>query len=112
MKFNKKLSDIVDISKIEVVKNPIEKAHGLPNECYLNEDYLEFEREKIFKNNWTMIGVASSVPNEGDVKPFNLLGIPLLIIRNKNKEVKIITSERFNKITHRFYDSRKIKKSK
>lgn len=29
---------------------------------------------------------------------------------NKNKEVKIITSERFNKITHRFYDSRKIKK--
>ena len=89
MKFNKKLSDIVDTSKIEVVKNPIEKAHGLPNECYLNEDYLEFEREKIFKNNWTMIGVASSVPNEGDVKPFNLLGIPLLIIRNQNKEVKV-----------------------
>jgi choline monooxygenase len=89
MKFNKKLSDIVDISKIEVVKNPIEKAHGLPNECYLNDDYLEFEREKIFQNNWTMIGVASSVSNVGDVKPFNLLGVPLLIIRNKNKEVKV-----------------------
>ena len=58
MKFNKKLSDILDISKIEAVKKPIEKAHGLPNECYLNEDYLKLEREKIFQNNWTMIGLS------------------------------------------------------
>ena len=52
MNLNKKLSDIIDSNKIEVVKNPIEKAHGLPNECYLNDDYLEFEKEKIFKNNF------------------------------------------------------------
>ena len=89
MNLNKKLSDILDQNKIEVVKNPIEKAHGLPNECYLNNDYLEFEKEKIFKNNWTMIGVASSVPNPGDAKPFNLLGIPILIVRNKENEVKV-----------------------
>ena len=89
MNLNKKLSDILDPNKIEVVKNPIEKAHGLPNECYLNDDYLEFEKEKIFKNNWTMIGVASSVPNPGDAKPFNLLGIPILIVRNKENEVKV-----------------------
>ena len=89
MNLNKKLSDILDPNKIEVVKNPIEKAHGLPNECYLNNDYLEFEKEKIFKNNWTMIGVASSVPNPGDAKPFNLLGIPILIVRNKENKVKV-----------------------
>ena len=89
MKFNKKLSDIVDINKIEVVKNPIEKAHGLPNECYLSDDYLEFEKEKIFQNNWTMIGVASSVPNPGDAKPFSLLGIPTIIIRTKDNKVKV-----------------------
>ncbi len=89
MNLNKKLSDILDPNKIEVVKNPIEKAHGLPNECYLNNDYLEFEKEKIFKNNWTMIGVASSVPNPGNAKPFNLLGIPILIVRNKENEVKV-----------------------
>ena len=89
MNLNKKLSGILDPNKIEVVKNPIEKAHGLPNECYLNDDYLEFEKEKVFKNNWTMIGVASSVPNPGDAKPFNLLGIPILIVRNKENEVKV-----------------------
>ena len=81
--------NIIDKKKLDVVNNSIEKAHGLPNECYLNDDYLKLEREKIFQNNWTMIGVASSVPNVGDVKPFNLLGVPLLIIRNKNKEIKV-----------------------
>jgi len=89
MNLNKKLSDILDPKKIEVVKNPIEKAHGLPNECYLSDDYLEFEKEKVFKNNWTMIGVASSVPNPGDAKPFNLLDIPILIVRNKDNEIKV-----------------------
>jgi len=48
MNLNKKLSDILDPNKIEVVKNPIEKAHGLPNECYLNDDYLEFEKKKKY----------------------------------------------------------------
>ncbi len=46
MNLNKKLSDILDPNKIEVVKNPIEKAHGLPNECYLNNDYLELKKKK------------------------------------------------------------------
>jgi choline monooxygenase len=86
---NKVLSEIIDIKKIEVVKNPIHKAHGLPNECYLDKDYLDFEKEKVFKNNWTVIGVASSVPNKGDAKSFNLLGIPLLILRNENNEIKV-----------------------
>ena len=85
----KKLSEIIDLKKIKVVNKDIDKAHGLPNECYLNNDYLEFEKEKIFKNNWTMIGVASSIPNPGDAKPFNLLGIPILIVRNKDNEVKV-----------------------
>ena len=41
---NPKLSDILDLEKIKVVENPIEKAHGLPNECYTSPDYLRVER--------------------------------------------------------------------
>ena len=85
----KKLSNIVDIKKIEVVKNPIKEAHGLPNECYTSTEYLEFEKEKIFKNKWTVIGVGSSVPNPGDAKPYNLLNIPLIIIRDKKGKVRV-----------------------
>ena len=73
----------------DIVKKPISKAHGLPNECYTSKDYTLIEREKIFENKWTVIGVASSLPNIGDVKPFNLLGLPLFLVRNKKDQIKV-----------------------
>ena len=86
---NLTLSDILDVEKIKVVSNPIEKANGLPNECYTSPDYLMYEREKIFADKWTVIGVASSVPNIGDAKPYSLLGIPLIILRDKEKKIRV-----------------------
>ena len=80
---------IIDKKKLDIVNRPIYKAHGLPNECYTSKDYTLIEREKIFENKWTVIGVASSLPNIGDVKPFNLLGLPLFLIRNKKNQIKV-----------------------
>jgi Phenylpropionate dioxygenase and related ring-hydroxylating dioxygenases, large terminal subunit len=83
------LSRIVDLDKIEATKNLINEANGLPNECYLNDEYFKIEREKVFFNNWIVVGVSSSVPEVGDAKPFNLMGIPLLILRDKNNKIKV-----------------------
>ena len=85
----KELSDILNLDQIEAVKKPILEAHGLPNQCYINPDYLNFEKEKIFNNNWVVIGVASSVPEIGNAKPYNLLGTPLLIIRDKSDAIRV-----------------------
>ena len=86
---NLALGDILDIEKIKTVNKSIDKAHGLPNECYISSEYLKYEKEKIFKDKWTVIGVGSSVPNSGDAKPYNLLGIPLIIIRDKKKKINV-----------------------
>ena len=86
---NLPLSEILDIEKIYNVDKPIEVANGLPNECYTNQDYLAHEKEKIFYNKWTAIGVGSSIPKIGDAKPYNLLGIPLILIRDKNMDVRV-----------------------
>ena len=83
------LSRIVDLDKIEATKNSINEANGLPNECYLNDEYFKIEREKVFFNNWIVVGVSSSVPEVGDTKPFNLMGIPLLILRDKNNKIRV-----------------------
>ena len=85
---NLPLSKILDIEKLNNVDQPIEIANGLPNECYINNDYLAYEREKVFFNKWTVIGVASSIPNPGDVKPHNLLGIPLILIYQNQRNSK------------------------
>ena len=54
---NSLLSKILDLKKIEAVNRPIEEAHGLPNECYTSPEYLKIERERIFKDKWTGIGI-------------------------------------------------------
>jgi len=88
-KDNSLLSSILDLKKIEAVNNPIKDAHGLPNECYTSSEYLNIERDKIFSDKWTVIGVGGSIPNIGDAKPYELLGIPLIIIRGKDQKIKV-----------------------
>ena len=77
----------INENKLSVVLESIEKAHGLPNECYLEGPYNNIEREKIFEENWVVVGAGSSIPKPGDTKPFNLLGIPLILIRDKNQSI-------------------------
>ena len=91
--------DVISKEKLDVVSNPIEKAHGLPNECYHHGEYTQIERKKIFEDKWVVIGVANSIPNPGDAKPFDLLGIPLIIIRDKQNKIRVF----HNVCSHRGY---------
>ena len=100
---NSELYNIINKEKLDIVNESIEKAHGLPNECYLNGPYTQIERKKIFENKWVTIGVASSIPNPGDTKPFDLLGIPLILIRDKKNNVRVfhnVCSHRGYKLIH------------
>ena len=85
----KNLRDILDIKKLKNVDKSIEVANGLPNECYISNDYLTHERDKVFCDKWAVIGVGSSIPKPGDAKPYNLLGIPLIVIRGKDLKIRV-----------------------
>ena len=91
--------NIIEKKKLDVVNKPIEKSHGLPNECYTSEAYTKIERKKLFENKWVVVGVASSIPNIGDAKPFDLLGIPVIILRDKKNKVRVF----HNVCSHRGY---------
>ena len=84
-----KLSEILDIEKLNNVGKPIEVANGLPNECYTKDSYLAYEKEKIFFDKWVVVGVGSSIPAPGDAKPYNLLGIPLILVRDKEMKIRV-----------------------
>ena len=38
--------NVVKKEKLDVVNQPISKAHGLPNECYNSKEYTSIEREE------------------------------------------------------------------
>ena len=86
------MSDIYNIinkEKLDIVSKPIKDAHGLPNECYTSKEYTLIERKKLFEDKWMIIGVASSLPNVGDAKPVDILGMPILLVRGKDKKIRV-----------------------
>ena len=96
---HRNIYDVVKKGKLDIVNQPISKAHGLPNECYNSREYTGIERKKIFEDKWIVVGVASSIPKPGDVKPFDVLGIPLILLRTKSNKIKVY----HNVCSHRGY---------
>ncbi|MEK9924872.1 MAG: aromatic ring-hydroxylating dioxygenase subunit alpha [Alphaproteobacteria bacterium] len=68
---------------------PIESANGLPNECYIDDGMYQHEQDTLFRNSWAAIGFGKDVPAPGSVKPVTFLGIPMLIVRNKDGKINV-----------------------
>jgi len=71
------------------VMNSVEHANGLPNAHYTDAAVFAAECDAVLKSNWAGLAVASEVPEVGDAKPIEFLGIPLLLIRSKDGDVRV-----------------------
>ncbi|NNC76546.1 MAG: aromatic ring-hydroxylating dioxygenase subunit alpha [Woeseiaceae bacterium] len=60
---------------------------GLPNSCYTDPDWFRFERDEVIGRSWTAIAYGSELSDPGYAKPVDLMGIPLLIVRNKTGDL-------------------------
>ena len=76
-------------TSLEEVIRPIETARGLPNAHYISDAVFEEERDALLFRNWSGIGIAADVPEPGDVKPVNLAGMPLLVVRDHKGCVRV-----------------------
>ena len=54
---------------------------GLPAMAYTSAKFLKQERETLFAHYWVCVGLASDVPNPGDVYPTDLAGMPIVLVR-------------------------------
>lgn len=68
---------------------PIETANGLPNDCYISDTMYQHEQNTLFRNNWSAIGFGKDIPKPGMVKPVTFLGIPMIMVRNKDNQVNV-----------------------
>ncbi|MEP0940727.1 MAG: aromatic ring-hydroxylating dioxygenase subunit alpha [Rhizobiaceae bacterium] len=75
--------------QLDSVLTGVEKARGLPNEHYISEDVFQHEKQQVLFNNWSGIGFGKDVPEIGDAKPVNFLGMPLLIVRDKDGSIGV-----------------------
>ena len=74
---------------LAAIDRPIQEARGLPNEAYTCKDFALQERDAVLARSWTCIGTASAIPNPGDARPAELLGLPLMTVRGRDGQVRV-----------------------
>ena len=78
-----------EAGSLDGVLQPVSTAKGLPNDHYVDPAVFDVEREAVFFSNWSAVGFGKDVPENADAKPFDFLGMPLLMVRGRNGEVKV-----------------------
>ncbi|KQB98241.1 (2Fe-2S)-binding protein [Loktanella sp. 1ANDIMAR09] len=79
----------LSLQTLDAVQRPIETAHGLPNAHYIDPAVFEIEKQAVLCANWAGLAVASDVPEAGDAKPMEFLGMPLLLVRDRAGQVRV-----------------------
>ncbi|MEP1767572.1 MAG: aromatic ring-hydroxylating dioxygenase subunit alpha [Sulfitobacter sp.] len=74
---------------LKTVRQPIDKANGLPNAHYTDSGVYDEERHAVLFDNWSGVGVAADLPEIGDAVPVSFLGMPLLLIRDRGGQVRV-----------------------
>lgn len=70
-----------DISRFDP-SLPIERAWTPPASWYLKPEFLEVERQRVFRRTWQAVGRVDQVPNPGDYFTGNLAGDPYVVVRD------------------------------
>lgn len=71
------------------VRQPIERANGLPNAHYIDPQVFDEERQAVLFDNWAGLATGADIPEIGDAKPVTFVAMPLLIVRDKAGEVRV-----------------------
>ena len=79
----------MSLTDLSSVRAPVATANGLPNAHYVDPAVFEEEKHALLFSQWAGLAVASDVPEAGDAVPLTFLGIPLLLIRDKDGEVRV-----------------------
>jgi hypothetical protein len=70
---------------------PLQQAGTLSAEVYTNEDFYQWELENIFQPEWICLAHVSQIPKPGDFLNIDLLGEPLIVVRGKDHQVRVLS---------------------
>jgi choline monooxygenase len=74
---------------LDGVDRCLSEARGIGNQAYTDNAFVALERDRLMSPTWTCVGVGSDVAEPGDVKPVDFMGLPLLLVRAENGEVRV-----------------------
>jgi len=82
------ITNIFDPARYAGVRKPLLEAQTMPPDCYTSEAFYKREVETIFLKVWNFIGRADRVPNPGDYFAFEFVGVPVVVVRGRDGQVR------------------------
>ena len=76
-------------------RRPLEQASPLPGWCYVSPEWHAREMETMFRgpnSEWLCVGRVDQVPNSGDFYTIPVLGNPLIVARDKDGKVNVMSA--------------------
>jgi choline monooxygenase len=83
------LTDFLTDADRAAMRAPISEARTFPQIAYRSQDFFELEVAHLFTRSWVAVGFAGSLPHVGDVAPFDIFGMPLLITRAEDQAIRV-----------------------
>jgi phenylpropionate dioxygenase-like ring-hydroxylating dioxygenase large terminal subunit len=77
------------VTDLSNVRADVSRANGLPNAHYIDPAIYDEEKQALLFSQWAGLAVAADVPEPGDAVPLEFVGIPLLLIRDKEGDVRV-----------------------
>ena len=81
--------DRIPLTRLENAMLPIEEASGLPNALYNDAEIFTQERDRLLGKTWSGVGFAGDLPELGYVKLISFMGLPLVIIRDRDDVIRV-----------------------
>jgi phenylpropionate dioxygenase-like ring-hydroxylating dioxygenase large terminal subunit len=82
------VDNVLDPRLYQPVRKPLVEAEPLPPWCYTSDAFYRAEVEKIFLKTWNFMGRVEMLPEPGSYMCVNFVGVPLVLVRDKDKSVK------------------------
>ena len=82
------------LASLDASVDDVARAATLPSELYTSPAFLDFEREALFMREWLAVGRAERIPEPGDWFTVDLMGEPVVVVRDEEGEVRALSADR------------------
>jgi choline monooxygenase len=83
------MTDLFAPQQYAATRKPLHQASPLPGHCYVAPEWHQREIDTIWKKDWLCVGRAEQVPKPGDFYSIEIVGQPLIVVRDESNEVKV-----------------------
>jgi phenylpropionate dioxygenase-like ring-hydroxylating dioxygenase large terminal subunit len=70
---------------------PLSRARTLPASAYTSEEFFDWEVAHLLRGGWQCLAHVSQIPQPGDFLNLDLLGEPLIVVRDKSDAVRVLS---------------------